>query len=252
MLRRALKGINNLLALGGVELKRTAPQLTTVEIGGFIYTSEHLSIQRYAPWRDDKEFSTLYESVRPHTLVDEARCYELWELIKDLDVPGDILEVGVWRGGTGVIIAEAARKWRPDSMVYLCDTFSGVVKAGALDGHYRGGEHADTSVKMVDGLLQKVGLSNYELLTGIFPDETGARVEGKIALCHVDVDVYESGRDIVKWLTPKLSPGGLIVFDDYGFSNCPGITRLVNELRRDNRWFYFYNLNGHAILRASA
>ena len=114
---------------------------------------------------------------------------------------------------------------------------------------YRGGEHADTSAELVDDLLGGLGLSNYELLTGIFPEKTGDKVTGKIALCHVDVDVYGSGRDIVEWVAPKLSPGGVIVFDDFGFYNCSGITRLVNELRADPRWFYVYNLNGHAILK---
>lgn len=56
-------------------------------------------------------------------------------------------------------------------------------------------------------------------------------------------------------VTPELSAtksrmerGAMIVFDDYGFSSCKGITRLVDELRTDGHWQYFYNLNKHAIL----
>ena len=40
----------------------------------------------------------------------------------------------------------------------------------------------------------------------------------------------------------------MIVFDDYGFSTCNGITRLVNELRDSGDWLFFHNLNKHAVL----
>jgi O-methyltransferase len=47
---------------------------------------------------------------------------------------------------------------------------------------------------------------------------------------------------------PRLSPGGVVVFDDYGFSACPGVTKLVDEQRmRDDR-LVLHNLNGHGIL----
>jgi hypothetical protein len=39
----------------------------------------------------------------------------------------------------------------------------------------------------------------------------------------------------------------MLVFDDYGFSTCKGITHLVHELREDGNWRYIYNLNTHAI-----
>jgi O-methyltransferase len=45
-----------------------------------------------------------------------------------------------------------------------------------------------------------------------------------------------------------MSRGSILVFDDYGFSTCKGITRLVNELRSSGDWIYIYNLNKHAIL----
>lgn len=41
---------------------------------------------------------------------------------------------------------------------------------------------------------------------------------------------------------------GAIVFDDYGFSGCEGVTRFVNEMRNDPRFLFFHNLNGRAVL----
>jgi len=39
-----------------------------------------------------------------------------------------------------------------------------------------------------------------------------------------------------------------LVFDDYGFISCRGVTTLVNEMRNDGLWRFIYNINGHAIL----
>jgi len=86
-------------------------------------------------------------------------------------------------------------------------------------------------------------------LKGVFPEQTAAELEGPVSLLHVDVDVYQSAKDIVEWALTRLPLGAKIVFDDYGFYESGGITRLVNELRASLHSFDFiYNLNGHGIL----
>jgi O-methyltransferase len=199
----------------------------------------------YSPWLSDREFLNAYELIKEATLVDRERCYELWDLARQsIRVNGAILEVGVWRGGTGCLLAMSART----KSVYLADTFQGVVKAGKNDAHYKGGEHADTSVQVVSRILSLAQVDNARLLKGIFPDETAAELEGPISLLHVDVDTYQSAKDIVEWALPRLPIGAKIVFDDYGFYESGGITRLVNEMRESLDSFDFvYNLNGHAI-----
>lgn len=202
----------------------------------------------YSPWLLDEAFQVIYQLIKSHTLVDIYRCYELYTLGQQmLTVPGDFLEVGVWRGGTGALLASAVRSDH-NKHVYLADTFTGVVKAGGDDTVYVGGEHSDTSLELVHDLLKGLSLSNCTLLQGIFPDETGKYFKGKLALLHCDVDVYSSARGVVEWGIPLLSQGGAIVFDDYGFFGCEGVTRLVNELRADSRFIFIHNLNGHAIL----
>jgi O-methyltransferase len=200
----------------------------------------------YSPWLSDKEFLSAYEIIEKFTLVDRERCYELWDFAKQsVKINGAILEVGVWRGGTGCLLAMSA----PTKSVYLADTFEGVVKVGKNDTYYTGGEHADTSVEIVRRLLASAQVNNVRLLKGIFPDETAAELEGPISLLHVDVDVYQSAKDIVNRALPRLPVGTKIVFDDYGFYESGGVTRLVNELRGSLDSFDFvYNLNGHAIL----
>jgi O-methyltransferase len=199
----------------------------------------------YSPWLTDSAFLAAYRHVRKSTLVDIYRCYELWELARQSShVEGAILEVGVWRGGTGCLLALAA----PQKTVYLADTFEGVVNAGPRDTRYSGGEHADTSDKIALKLLTSARAANAQLLKGTFPRDTAAAITGTIALLHVDVDVYQSARDAVEWALPRLMPGSIIVFDDYGFYGCEGITRCVQELRDQLHEFAFiHNLNGHAV-----
>lgn len=204
----------------------------------------------YSPWNDDKEFVSAFESIRQNTLVDVYRAHELWNLVKETSrSDGDILEVGVWRGGTGCLMAARARQLTPTATVFLCDTFSGVVKASERDSHYRGGEHADTSVDIVRQLATKMGLDNIQLLKGIFPDTTGNKIEDRrFSLCHIDVDVYDSAKQVAEWVWPRLVTGGVIVYDDYGFLSCEGITNLVNERHQNQGAITLHNLNGHAIV----
>jgi O-methyltransferase len=156
------------------------------------------------------------------------------------------LEVGVWRGGTGVLLAKAVES--SEKRVYLADTFAGVVKAGGKDTSYKGGEHSDSSREIVKDLISKTDVPNTELLVGIFPDDTGDSVKNALALVHIDVDVYESAKSVLRWATSRLADGAVVIFDDYGFSGCEGVTQLVDELRASNEFLYFHNLNGHAVL----
>jgi O-methyltransferase len=206
--------------------------------------------QAYAPWMTDTDFHAVYDRVRGHTMVGVERCYELWDLMHNPGAAsGAVVEVGVWRGGTAAILAAALARTRPAETIYLCDTFRGVAKAGHNDSLYRGGEHADTSVASVTELLRSLSLDNAVLLAGVFPEQTASQIPpGPISLCHIDVDVYESAKDTVEWVEERLQPGGMLVFDDYGFPSCIGVTFFVNEIKATGRWTAIYNLNGHAVL----
>jgi O-methyltransferase len=205
-------------------------------------------VATYSPWHGDAEFGRAYQAVRKHTLVEIYRCYELWTIAEQLGkVEGCFLEVGVWRGGTGALLATVAAKTAPARRVFLADTFTGVVKTGKNDTDYVDGRHSDTSLEIVRDLLASMNLKNCTLLKGIFPEDTASQVTGKIALLHCDVDVYQSAKDVVEWTLPRLSVGGVIIFDDYGFYSCEGVTRYANELRAHKNFFFLHNLNGHAI-----
>jgi O-methyltransferase len=206
----------------------------------------------YAPWLQDNDFKQIYESIRGFTLVDIYRCYELWELaerVSNINPAAGFIEIGVWRGGTAAIVAKKLSLKRSNASFYLADTFKGVVKATDKDAVYTGGEHADTTVDLVKGLL-KDNYQQIKILEGIFPDDTAHLIpaEQQFGYCHIDVDVYQSAKEIVDWIWDRMIPGGVIVFDDYGFSTCTGITRYVNEQKSKSDRLVLHNLNGHAII----
>jgi O-methyltransferase len=197
----------------------------------------------YSPWMEDKEFQRVYAVIEKNTMVDEYRCYELWALARQTErLDGAILEVGVWKGGTGCLLAAATKK-----LVFLCDTFSGVIKAGPRDTRYKGGEHADATIEEVASLANLLGVSGHiRILRGIYPEETGYTIKIEtLSLCHIDVDTHDSARVVFDAAWPQMVIGGVVVFDDYGFDGCEGVTRFVNENRKG---LLIHNLNGHAIV----
>jgi O-methyltransferase len=108
--------------------------------------------------------------------------------------------------------------------------------------------HADTSAEIVKRLLGQLGVDNAVVLEGIFPEQTADRIQDRrFRFCHIDVDVYQSAKDVCEWLWPRLESSGLVVFDDYGMRGTEGVQRFVNEWRVRNDLNFIYNLNGHAI-----
>jgi len=250
MIKKILRSSFNLLGYD-IERKRTV-----IEPGyRGEYNYEKVSpLATLALWRNDKDFMQIFELIKDgKTLVDIYRCYELWTLteeVQKLPEKGDFIEIGVWRGGTSALIAKKLKLLGSVEKVYSADTFQGVVKADSKhDFAYKGGEHADTSKEAVQSLFREMGLTNIEILQGIFPDDTGHLIPSgtRFKFCHIDVDVYQSAKDIVNWIWDKLIPGGIIVYDDYGFHGCSGIAKFVQEERSKKDRIILQNLNGHAI-----
>lgn len=217
----------------------------------------------YAPWRRDRDLAAWLKIVSPpyfrgppasnsFTLVDIYRCWNIWTLSKKLArLSGDMIEVGTFRGGTAALIAHAIATQRSGSRLYICDTFKGVVKAGNRDTAYKGGEHADTSVELVQGLVERfLPRSQFDIMVGIFPEDSdGALDEKRFSFAHIDVDVYQGAVDCVHYLWPRLLPGGVIVFDDYGLQGTEGMTRAAEELAAEyDDILLVYNFNGQAML----
>lgn len=199
----------------------------------------------YSPWLDDSIFLSLHERVKEHTMVDIYRCHELYTLARQCaHIPGDLVEIGVWRGGTAALLAAAAQK-----RIALFDTFTGVAKSDKQhDTLYTGNEHSDTHQNLVESLFSSMQLE-CDIYPGIFPDHTFDQLPKEISLAHIDVDTRGSASEAFDVIWPRVQPGGVVVFDDYGFFGCEGITDFVNSIPRNQLdAFFVHNLNGHGLL----
>ncbi|MCA9775511.1 MAG: class I SAM-dependent methyltransferase [Candidatus Eremiobacteraeota bacterium] len=204
----------------------------------------------YAPWLSDPEFMELYQALKKDCLVSLYQCWELWTLGKQKGAePGDVLEVGVWRGGSSVILGRALGSVDSVARLFCGDSFAGLVKIGACDPHNSEGELSDAGPEEVVARLEQFGVSNFELLCGVFPEETSERIaDRRFSLCHIDVDTKQSAEDVFEWVWPRMSNGGVVVFQDYGFHRTPGISELVDGLRGRPGLTVVHNLNGNALV----
>jgi O-methyltransferase len=219
------------------------------QVGGLNYEVV-VPYATYAPWLSSQEFLKMHTNIRNNTLIDQYRLYELWELVSQTThLPGNILEVGVWRGGSGCLLAARAKSSAAKKHVYLCDTFSGVVKTSEKDSSYVGGEHSDTTEDQVIDLIKYLSLDNAIIKKGIFPDNFRNEMENEqFCFVHIDVDVYLSAKDVMDFAWPRMPIGGIVVFDDFGFVTCDGIPKLIEEWRGDHDKVILHNLNGHAVV----
>jgi predicted O-methyltransferase YrrM len=138
-------------------------------------------------------------------------------------LPGDMAELGVYRGGSAKVMAGAV----PGKMLHLFDTFCGTPENDQMPGGHSAGDFPADVNQVKDHLW------GYKVTfhVGRFPDTTGALPrEQRFSFVHVDADTYQSTVAAIRFFWPRLVPGGLIVFDDYGWTCCPGVERAVKEL----------------------
>ncbi len=183
----------------------------------------------FTPWLSP-EFARRYSSISPHTLVSADRCWILWSLARHASsMAGDFLELGVYRGGTAMLLRQALEheSVTGSKKLRLFDTFTGMPQTDSTRDLHHAGDFSDTSLDAVKAL---VGVVPYvEYYPGAIPQVFATVPETAIALAHVDVDIYRSVLDSCEFVYPRLVHGGVIVFDDYGFPSCPGARRAVDE-----------------------
>jgi hypothetical protein len=140
-------------------------------------------------------------------------------------LPGDMAEVGVYRGGTAKLIAYYA----PRTPLHLFDTWTGRPDKDLLEdeGHLRGGcDDCD-----YDDVRAFVNSPHARYYKGAIPDTLGeVPCTARFRFVHLDVNLYRPTRDSLLYFSQKMLPGGVIIFDDYGWHDCPGIIRAVHEV----------------------
>jgi len=157
-------------------------------------------------------------------------------------VPGDLIETGVWRGGT-VILMRAILKAHQvtDRKVWVADSFAGLPKpdarkfpADAGDVHYLLDELA-IPLEEVQANFRLYGLLDDQVgfLKGWFKDTLPSAPIEKLAVARLDGDMYQSTIEALETLYPKLSVGGYLIVDDY--VSAPRCKKAVEDFRKANQ-----------------
>ena len=169
----------------------------------------------------------------------------LYQFSKQVEcLPGEVAEVGVYRGGTAKLLAQLFS--HKNKAVHLFDTFSGMPQTDPNKDLLRKGAYAHTSLERVKELLEKY--SNVEFHQGFFPDTATPITNTEFCLVHIDVDIYKSVMDCCHFFYRRMTNGGVMVFDDYGFLSCPGAKTAVDEFFSDKDEYPIYLPTGQCFI----
>ena len=188
---------------------------------------------------NDREFVRLYRTIYEQrlALLSLREIYNLYSLSKRAaNVEGDFAEVGVYKGGSAWLLAQV----KGNKSLHLFDTFAGLPEVDvSKDTHHRKGDFANTSLASVQKRLKPFPDIRY--YPGFFPTSTLDHETqlARFALVHLDVDLYQSTLDGLKFFWPRLSPGGIIITHDYSSISCPGVRQAFTE--------FFANTRAHPI-----
>lgn len=147
-----------------------------------------------------------------------------------MPVSGDFVEMGCYRGDTSVLLAKICGK---EKKLYLYDSFEGLPEKSVFDDSVAGeefkkGELLVTKAEVVNR-FKKSGLVMPVIRKGFFSTLTPDDLPEKIAFAFLDGDLYESIRDSMRLVVPKMSKDGVILIHDYMNAALPGVARAVDE-----------------------
>ena len=162
--------------------------------------------------------------------------YELYRSIASL--PGHIFEFGIFKGASFIRLAayreilesQASRKLIGFDMFGKFPDPQGEADQEFVDNFVSAAGDGISQPELEEILAYK-NVSNYELVPGnilqTLPPYVSQHPELKIALLHIDVDVYDASLCILENLFDHVVPGGIVMLDDYG--SAEGETRAVDE-----------------------
>lgn len=199
----------------------------------------------------------LFNRVRHHTMIDIPRLKSLYFLTREADslkLQGDIVECGVFHGGSAAVMAYASRKsvFRRD--IWLFDSFEGMPRPTEKDdpeafkqfhGVWNKGDVS--KVKQIFEEL-KIPQKRVHIVKGWFQDTFPSVEIPRITILHIDANWYESVKLSLSKFYDNVVPRGYIVIDDYGcWEGCKLATdEFINSrklsvklLRIDPAAYYF-------------
>jgi O-methyltransferase len=209
---------------------------------------------RLYPTDFDEDIISLIKGLKPYTMTSAERLFALVEAVKYVvksNIAGSIVECGVWRGGSMMAVARTLQKLgKSDIDLYLYDTYKGMTEPTSADisskgksapREYKRMKRKDDSTEWCFASLEEVQRNLFS--TGYLQDHLkfiGGKVEDtipdfapdSISILRLDTDWYESTKHELIHLFPRLSVGGVLIIDDYGYWQ--GSKKALDEYLTDN------------------
>jgi hypothetical protein len=199
------------------------------------------------------------EAATPYTMTSPERIFALRRAVEHItsaQIPGEIVECGVWKGGSMMVAARCLQRLNDTRRnLYLFDTFSGMTPPQEIDRSIRG-QSAKELLKAqpkedswiwaaapLDGVKKVMKSTRYprekiHYIVGPVEETLPEKAPERIALLRLDTDWYESTYHELTHLYPRISLGGVLLIDDYG--HWEGARRAVDQ--------YFQEKGLHVLL----
>ncbi len=197
----------------------------------------------------------IIKAVWRYTVTSPEKLYSLIQAVRYIvqhEIPGDIVECGVWKGGSMMAAAYTLlQAGQTNRQLYLYDTFDGMPRPSEKDVRFDGAK-ADEEFEQrritevsstwanasLEDVWEAMGLTGYpvayiHLIKGRVEDTLPKKAPERVALLRLDTDWYESTRHELIHLFPRLSSGGVVILDDYG--HWLGARKAVDEYINDNQ-----------------
>jgi hypothetical protein len=242
------------------ELVKRAFALQSARDGQPADGDDHQAMMAYHSMKagfDDLEpgFRPLMDFVKPYTMTSVERMYLLYSAARYVvraGVAGDMLECGVWRGGSMMLVAKTLIEAGDTSRtLHLFDTYEGHPKPDSkLDVDMWGNKALDEWIELrktdetsdwarvtideVRANMQSTGypMDRVRLVKGMVEKTAAANVPEKLALLRLDTDWYASAKVALESFWPRLEVGGVLIVDDYG--HYKGQRKAVDEFFASN------------------
>lgn len=164
------------------------------------------------------------------------------------NIPGDMAECGCYKGASAWFMAKEA----PSIKLHLFDSFAGLsppegadITGNSLHSLWHKGALAANEEHVKNTLKD---FSNIVIYKGWIPERFPEISHLKFRLVHIDVDLYQPTLDSLNFFYERLTSGGVIVLDDYGFLTCPGAYQAAQEFARERGEHILHLPTGQGVL----
>lgn len=174
----------------------------------------------------DDDFIRLYQRFETtgnfHSL---DRKYTLYQLTKlTISLAGDTAECGAYKGASSYFICQ--RNLEHKKTHHIFDSFEGLSAPLCEDGVYW--KKGDLSFSE-DALRENLNaFSAVQYYKGWIPDRFSEVSDMKFCFVHLDIDLYQPTFDAIQFFYPRMTAGGILLCDDYGFKSCPGAKKAMD------------------------